>query len=56
MVPPILQAAIPVEAVTAIASPLPECFRLSAEMISRNKTDFPVPSEDDEYNGSASLE
>lgn len=39
--PPIFAAAIPVEAVTAIS----RCFSLHQVMISRRRTDFPVPAE-----------
>lgn len=40
-----LQAAIPVEAVTATTSGLEEYLRRRLAMISRSKTDFPVPVE-----------
>jgi hypothetical protein len=43
VIPPILQAAIPVDAVTATASGLFACFFLSPAMISLSKTDLPVP-------------
>lgn len=43
--PPMLQAAIPVDAVTATASFVLAYFFLRATMISRSKTDFPVPAE-----------
>ena len=49
VVPPTLQAAIPVEAVTATASDRPLCLRLRAEMISRRRTDFPVPARCQNY-------
>ena len=38
-----LHADTPVEAVIATASGLFECFLWSARIISRNRTDFPVP-------------
>lgn len=41
--PPMLHAAMPVEAVTATASVLPRCLRLREAMISRRRTDLPVP-------------
>lgn len=43
--PPMLQAAIPVEAVTATASAAVAYFFRNDLMISRSKTDFPVPVE-----------
>lgn len=46
VVPPMLQAAMPVEAVTATASPAAPYLRLRDEMISRRRTDFPVPALD----------
>lgn len=44
VVPPILHAAMPVDAVTATASVLPRYLRLSEAMISRRRTDLPVPA------------
>ena len=41
--PPMLQAAIPVEAVTATASADAAYFLRRLFMISRRRTDFPVP-------------
>ncbi|KAF8578229.1 hypothetical protein K439DRAFT_1306840, partial [Ramaria rubella] len=41
--PPTLQAAIPVDAVMATASSVLENFLRRLLMISRSKTDFPVP-------------
>lgn len=49
--PPMLQAAIPVDAVTATASERPLNLTLRALMISRKRTDFPVPESGS--NGSA---
>lgn len=43
VVPLMLQAAIPVEAVTATASGDFECLDRSVRMISRSRTDLPVP-------------
>lgn len=43
VVPPMLQAAIPVDAVTAMASGLFTCFFFRPAMISRSRTDLPVP-------------
>lgn len=43
VIPPILHAAIPVDAVTAIESSFPANFLRKAAMISRSRTDFPVP-------------
>jgi hypothetical protein len=45
VIPPILQAAIPVLAVTATASPFPAHFFFNALMISLKRTDFPVPAD-----------
>ncbi|OCL07584.1 hypothetical protein AOQ84DRAFT_276932, partial [Glonium stellatum] len=42
--PPILQAARPVEAVTATRSGSLIYFLRSADIISRKSTDFPVPA------------
>lgn len=44
VIPPTLQAAMPVEAVTATASAEPLCLRFSEVIISRKRTDFPVPT------------
>lgn len=44
VIPPMLQAAIPVEAVTATASGALEYFLRSDLIISRRRTDFPVPT------------
>ena len=43
VMPPILQAAIPVEAVTATASGHFVCSLRLLQIISRNKTDLPLP-------------
>lgn len=43
--PPMLHAAIPVEAVTATASFVFAYFFFRAMIISRSRTDFPVPAE-----------
>ncbi len=41
--PPMLHAAMPVDAVTATASALRTCFLRRLPMISRRRTDLPVP-------------
>ncbi|KAJ7022867.1 hypothetical protein C8F04DRAFT_879473, partial [Mycena alexandri] len=43
VMPPMLQAAMPVDAVMATASAALLCVFLSVLMISRRRTDFPVP-------------
>jgi hypothetical protein len=43
--PPILQAAIPVDAVTATASTERQYFFFKERMISLSRTDFPVPAD-----------
>ncbi|KAI0305108.1 hypothetical protein B0F90DRAFT_1701361 [Multifurca ochricompacta] len=45
VIPPILEAAIPVLAVTETISGFFACFLLSAVMIAFNSRDFPVPTE-----------
>ncbi|KAK3938360.1 hypothetical protein QBC46DRAFT_265523 [Diplogelasinospora grovesii] len=44
VIPPMLQAARPVDAVTATLSGSLACFFFSSAMIARIKTDFPVPA------------
>lgn len=43
VIPPMLDAAIPVEAVTATTCGVFACLRCSAEMIARSRCDLPVP-------------
>lgn len=42
-VPPILEAAIPVDAVIEMTSGVLACFLWRAEIIARSRSDFPVP-------------
>lgn len=48
VVPPMLQAAIPVEAVTQTASGRERCLILRFAIISRSRTDLPVPEEEED--------